>query len=136
MGAKSSQIPVLLMTEDQKRLLNKPEIVDEGVDYHLSKPFFDPKSKTWMQRKIKAAHSEKKDTYKKELKKVSESYSFRKFVTEYSEINPESQYTPNADVKTNKSGLDALDSGKPKKTSPKDINKAFALFLQSDPISS
>jgi hypothetical protein len=136
MGSKQTQIPVLLMTEEQKRLLVKPEsVVDESSRYHLSKPYYNHKTGQWSQKKVHQTHSEKQQTYKKELAKMGESFSFKSFINEFSEINPESQYTPAADVKTNKSKMDAVDFGKPKYTQPKDINKAFALFIQADPIS-
>lgn len=136
MGSKQTQIPVLLMTEEQKRLLIKPELpVDESSGYHLSNAYFNHKTKQWIQRKIHQKNPEKQQTYKKELRQMGEGLSFKSFINEYSELNPESQYTPTADVKSNKSKMDAVDFGKPKYTQPKDINKAFALFIQADPIS-
>lgn len=135
MGSKT-QIPVLLMTEEQKRLLTKPEVVDESSGYRLAKPYFNSNSKTWIQRKVHQKTPEKQETYKKELRQMGEGLSFKSFISEYSELNPDSNYTPAADVVTNKSKLDAMDSGKPKYKIPKDINKAFALFIAADPMSS
>lgn len=141
MGSKQTQIPVLLMTEEQKRLLIKPETamagssIEESSGYHLTKPYFDHKSKSWIQRKVHQKNPEKQAEYKKELRQMGEGFSFKSFISEYSELNPESQYTPEPDVKSNKSKMDAVDFGRPKYKQPKDINKAFALFIQADPMS-
>lgn len=136
MGSKQTQIPVLLMTEEQKRLLNKPEIsMDEGSGFHLSNAYYNHKTKDWVQRKIHNKEPEKAQTYRKELNNLEKIRSFKTYVKEFSEINPESQYIPNADVKTNKSKLDALDTGKPKYTTA-NINKKFERFIKADPLSS
>lgn len=109
---------------------------NEGVDTHLSKAFYDPRARKWVQRKVENTDQEKKKTYEKEFKKQvqaeSVSFSFKNFLAE-SDLNTLSRLKTDGDVKTK--GEDEYYEDKSKKTKPKFKEKMGKEQVQADPIS-
>lgn len=115
---------------------------NEGVDYHMSKAFYDPRARKWIQRKVDNTDPEKKKTYEKEFKKQvqaeqpdsvkeSKGFSFKDFLAE-SELNTISRLQPDGEVKTR--GEDEYYK-KSKKSEPKFKEKMGKEQVQADPLS-
>lgn len=114
---------------------------NEGVDIHMSKAFYDPRSKKWIQRKVVQTNPEQQKSYEKEETKkfnkpkemrapsVTESLSFKNFFIE-SELNTTTRLEPTGDVTKNQEDGIYVKKIKPKF---KSVNKET---VQSDPISS
>lgn len=114
---------------------------NEGVDIHMSKAFYDPRSKKWIQRKVEQINKEQEKTYEKESEKkfkkkpavsapsVTESYSFKDFVNE-SELNTISRLVPTGDVVKNNDDSVYINKVKPK------FKKIGREQVQADPLSS
>lgn len=104
---------------------------NEGMDYHLSKSFYDRRSHKWIQRKVKNVDKEAEATEKKEAEKeMRESFSFSKFLEE-SELNTINRLGPDGDIMNR--GEDAVYVKKaPRKLKTKQDDKR----IQADPMSS
>lgn len=115
--------------------------VTEGVDTHLSKAYYDPRAKKWIQRKVEQINKEQEKTYEKEAEKkfkkktetvapsVTESFSFKDFLKE-SELNTLSRLEPTGDVLKNNNDSVYVNKAKPK------FKKLDQKQVQADPISS
>lgn len=110
----------------------------EGVDFRLSKAYYDVKSKKWIQRKIDNVDKDLEKTYQKEGEKVfkasqpvKESFSFKTHITE-SELNTLNRLQPEGEVTKN---MDDSVYTK-KKAKPTKPSFKVASNVQEDPLSS
>ena len=111
---------------------NQPA-VEEGIDYRMSKPYYDREAKRWIQRKVEVVDKEKKKEYEKESSQMrKESLSFKNFYNE-SQLNSTSRLQADGDVKTDDDDSLYIDKSK-KIVKPK--YKVKPETIQADPLSS
>lgn len=115
--------------------------LDEGVDFRMSKAYYDAKAKKWIQRKVDNVDKDREKTYEKEVAKifrtertptsVKESASFKDYFVE-SELNTLNRLQPEGDVIKNQD--DSVYTKKKEKSTKPSFK--VACNVQADPLSS
>lgn len=131
---KSNKITAVNLNKDYTvTTVNTQPAVEEGVDYRMSKPYYDSEAKRWIQRKVEVVDKEKKKEYEKESSQMrKESLSFKNFYNE-SQLNSTSRLQADGDVKTDDDDSLYIDKSK-KIVKPK--YKVTPETIQADPMSS